>query len=299
LFTVVAFVVVGVVEPNFRQPANLTSILLQSSFAGLAASGMTLLIVGGMIDLSVAGVIALSATTVAYVLPHTLVGTAVAAALGLGALLGLLNGVIVTKLRFPPFIATYGMLNLYLAAAFIWTGGATVPALASGFLALGFAKVAGLPVLFMVMLAVAVACHLLLYRTRFGRNLRAIGSSEAASRMAGLPVDRTRILAFGLVGLLTALAGVGLTALLSSASPGMSIGFELTVIAVAVVGGTSLFGGSGTLLGTVTAALLFAGLSNALNLLNVASYWQYVLTGVVLTAALVVAGRRDAAQRTR
>jgi ribose/xylose/arabinose/galactoside ABC-type transport system permease subunit len=299
LFTVIAFLVVGIIQPNFRQPANLASILLQSSFAGLAAAGMTLLIVGGMIDLSVAGVIALSATTVAYVLPHTLVGTAVALALGLGALLGLLNGVIVTKFRFPPFIATYGMLNLFLAAAFIWTGGDTVPVLASGFLPLGSATVAGLPVLFLVMLAAAVACHLLLHRTRFGRNLRAIGSSEAASRMAGLPVDRTRILAFGLVGLLTALAGVGLTALLSSASAGMSIGFELTVIAVAVVGGTSLFGGSGTLLGTVTAAILFAGLSNALNLLNVASYWQYVLTGVVLALALVVAGRREAAHRGR
>jgi ribose/xylose/arabinose/galactoside ABC-type transport system permease subunit len=294
LFTIVAFVVVGVVEPSFRQPGNIASILLQSSFTGLAAAGMTLLIVGGMIDLSVAGVIALSAVTVAYVLPHTLVGTAVAAALALGALLGLLNGVIVTKLRFPPFIATFGMLNLYLAAAFIWTDGATVPVLSSGFLPLGFADVAGVPVLFLVMVAGVVVCHLLLHRTRFGRNLRAIGSSEAASRMAGLPVDRIRILAFGLVGLLTAMAGVGLTALLSSASPNMSLGFELNVIAVVVVGGTSLFGGSGTLLGTFTGAILFAGLSNALNLLNVASYWQYVLTGVVLAAALVVAGRREA-----
>jgi ribose transport system permease protein len=299
LFTVAAFVVVGAVEPNFRQPANLASILLQSSFAGLSAAGMTLLIVGGMIDLSVAGVIALSAVTVATILPHTLVGTAVAAAVALGAVLGLLNGVVVTKLRFPPFIATYGMLNLYLAAAFIWTHGSTVSVQAVGFLPLGSAKVAGLPVLFLVMLLGVVACHLLLHRTRFGRNLRAIGSSEAASRMAGLPVDRTRILAFGLVGLLTAMAGVGLTSLLSSASADMSIGFELNVIAVAVVGGTSLFGGSGTLLGTITGAVLFAGLSNALNLLGVASYWQYVLTGVVLTAALVVAGRREAAQRNR
>ncbi len=293
LFTVLGLIVMFLLEPSFRQTGNLRSVLLQASFSGLSAAAMTLLIVAGMFDLSVAGIVGLSAVMVATVMPHTTVGAAVAAALVLGALLGLLNGVVVTKFRFPPFIATFGMLNLYLAAAFIWTAGATVSIAAVGFLPLATAQILGLPVLFIVMVVGVLVCHFVLTRTRLGRNLRAIGSSEPASRMAGLPVDRTRIITFGLVGLFTAIAGVGLAALLSSASADMSLGFELTVIAVAVVGGTSLEGGRGSLLGTFTAAILFSALNNALNLLGVPSYWQYVAIGVVLILALVVAGLQN------
>jgi len=293
LFTVLGLIVMFLLEPSFRQTGNLRSVLLQSSFSGLSAAAMTLLIVAGMFDLSVAGIVGLSVVMVATVMPHTTVGAAVAAALVLGALLGLLNGVVVTKFRFPPFIATFGMLNLYLAAAFIWTAGATVSIAAVGFLPLATAQILGLPVLFIVMVVGVLVCHFVLTRTRLGRNLRAIGSSEPASRMAGLPVDRTRIITFGLVGLFTAIAGVGLAALLSSASADMSLGFELTVIAVAVVGGTSLEGGRGSLLGTFTAAILFSALNNALNLLGVPSYWQYVAIGVVLILALVVAGLQN------
>jgi len=293
LFTVLGLIVMFLLEPNFRQIGNLRSVLLQASFSGLSAAAMTLLIVAGMFDLSVAGIVGLAAVMVATVMPHTTVGAAVAAALVLGVVLGLLNGVVVTKFRFPAFIATFGMLNLYLAAAFIWTAGATLSIAAVGFLPLATAQILGLPVLFIVMVVGVLVCHLVLTRTRLGRNLRAIGSSEPASRMAGLPVDRTRIIAFGLVGLFTAIAGVGLAALLSSASADMSLGFELTVIAVAVVGGTSLEGGRGSLLGTFTAAILFSALNNALNLLGVTSYWQYVAVGVVLILALVVAGLQN------
>ncbi len=293
LFTVVGLVVLSLVQPEFRQLGNLRSVLLQASFSGLSASAMTLLIVAGMFDLSVAGIVGLTAVMVATVMPHTTVGLAVAAALILGLALGMLNGVVVTKLRFPPFIATFGMLNLYLAAAFIWTAGATLSIAAVGFLPLATTQILGLPLLFLVMVLGVVACHLILTRTRFGRNLRAIGSSEPASRMAGLPVDRTRIAAFALVGLFTAIAGVGLAALLSSASADMSVGFELTVIAVAVVGGASLEGGRGSLSGTFTAAILFSALNNALNLLGVTSYWQYVAIGIVLILALLVAGLQN------
>lgn len=293
VFTVLGLIVLCALQPNFRSIGNLRSVLLQASFSGLSAAVMTLLIVAGMFDLSVAGIVGLSAIMVATVMPHTTVGAAVAAALLLGLALGLLNGVVVTKLRFPPFIATFGMLNLYLAAAFIWTAGATIPIAAVGFLPLATAQILGLPLLFIVMVIGVVVCHLILTRTRLGRNLRAVGSSEPASRMAGLPVDRTRIIAFALVGLFTAIAGVGLAALLSSASADMALGFELTVIAVAVVGGTSLEGGRGSLLGTFTAAILFSALNNALNLLGVTSYWQYVAIGVVLILALVVAGLQN------
>lgn len=299
IFTAVAFLIVGIVLPNFRQLINLQDILVQASFAGLSAAGMTLLIIGGVIDLSVAGIIALTAVTFAELLPLTPLPVAIVLSLGVGVVLGFINGVLVTKLRFPPFIATYAMLNIYLAAAFVLTNAATLPVTSNLALALTATYLLGVPVYFLLLVAAAVACWLGLTRTRFGRNLRAVGSSEAASRMAGLPADRTRITAFVIFGFLTSLAGVGLTSLLSSASADMSIGFELNVVAVAVVGGTSLLGGNGTLLGTVTAALLFAGLDDALNLFGVTSYWQYIAAGVVLAGALVVASRREAAARGR
>lgn len=293
IFTVVAYVVVAIVVPNFRRLPNLQNVALQSSFAGLSAAGMTLLIIGGMIDLSVAGIIALAAVTLATLLPIVSIPLAIAAALLVGALLGLLNGVIVTKLHFPPFIATYAMLNVYLATAFALTKAQTLGVTNETFLNLSATQIAGLPLFFMFMLLAAVVCFLLLNRTRFGRNLRAIGSSESASRMAGLGVDGTRIIAFVVFGVLTAISGIGLASLLSSASADMSIGFELNVVAVAVVGGTSLLGGKGTLLGTVTGAVLFAGLNNALNLFGVASYWQYVTAGLVLVIALIVVSQRE------
>ncbi len=297
IFTAVALIALAIALPNFRQFSNLQDVALQASFAGLSAAGMTLLIIGGMIDLSVAGIIALTAVTVATLLPQLPVVLAVLLSLLVGAALGLVNGLIVTKLRFPPFIATYAMLNVYLAAAFIWTHASTMALTSEPFLGLAASEILGLPPMFIVMLLGATACSLLLHQTRFGRNLRAIGSSEAASRMAGLPVDRTRLAAFVLFGVLTSMAGVGLASLLSSASANMSIGYELNVVAVAVVGGTSLFGGSGTLLGTVTGAVLFAALDNALNLMNVSSYWQYVAAGVVLAVALVAASRRAVGSR--
>lgn len=300
LFTAAALVTVSLVLPDFRQWSNLQDVMLQSSFAGLSAAGMTLLIIGGMIDLSVAGIIALTAVTLASLLGVAPLGIALIASLAVGVGLGLINGLIVTKMKFPPFIATYAMLNVYLAAAFIWTHASTLPLKNDAFLALAGDEIVGVPPMFVLLIISALACSFLLQRTRFGRDLRAIGSSEAASRMAGLAVDRTRILAFVLFGLLTSTAGLGLASLLSSASANMSIGYELNVVAVAVVGGTRLLGGSGTLLGTVTAAILFAALDNALNLLNVSSYWQYVVAGVVLAVALVAAGRRERAEeRTR
>jgi ribose transport system permease protein len=288
MFTAAALVTLAAMLPDFRQWSNLQDVMLQSSFAGLSAAGMTLLIIGGMIDLSVAGIIALTAVTLATLLGVVPLGVALIISLAVGGGLGLINGLMVTKLNFPPFIATYAMMNVYLAAAFIWTHASTLPLNNDTFLALAAGEVFGVPSFFVLLIAGALGCSFLLQRTRFGRDLRAIGSSEPASRMAGLAVDRTRILAFVLFGLLTSL--------LSSASANMSIGYELNVIAVAVVGGTTLLGGSGTLFGTVTAAILFSALDNALNLLNVPSYWQYVVAGVVLAVALVAASRRERAE---
>jgi len=256
---------------------------------------MTLLIVSGAFDLSVAGLLGLCGVLISEVLPSFGVVLTTLAALLLGALLGLLNGIVVTKLRIPAFIATLGMMNIYLALAFIWTQGSRVIAVSdSNFDILGTGALFGvLPIPFFVMIVTYLACYGVLNRSVYGRCLRAVGSSEVAARTAGLPVDLIRILAFAIVGCCTALAGVFLSAELSSASAIMASGYELTVIAVVAIGGTGLKGGGGTLFGSFTAALFFAVVSSALNILNVAAYWQYVVTGIFLISALGVQALRS------
>lgn len=290
-------VAVGIAKPAFWGAGNLENILVQASLVGMAGCGMTLLIAGGLLDLSVGGVIAVSAIAVATVLPSTTIGGAVLLALVIGLTLGLLNGLLVTYVRIAPFIATLGTLYLFLGVAFIWTQGSVVAITSQNFRAATTGSLLGLPIPFVVFVLLAVASSVLLARTYFGRTVRAFGSNERAAVLAGLPVNRAKVLVFGVAGACFALAGVFMAGRLSSAEGNMAIGFEMSVIAAVVVGGTALRGGRGTLAGTVVGALLFAVLANALNLLGVASYWQYVLTGTVLVAAIAVGARRaDAAE---
>ncbi|MFV0405679.1 MAG: ABC transporter permease [Propioniciclava sp.] len=281
-------VILALAVPRFATGANAANIMTQASFAGLIACGMTLLIAGGLFDLSVAGIVALAAVIAGTLLPHTTIGLAAGAGLAVGVGLGILNGIVVTKIRIPPFIATFGMYNIYLAAAFILTDGNVLPIVSTHYRAMGTASFGGIPGIFLVFSGVCVLSHLLLYRTRFGRQLRAVGSSEPAARMGGIPVDRIKIVAFALTGLFTALAAVGLSALLSSANGTMATGIELTAITIAVVGGTALRGGQGTLVGTFTGAIFITSVSNALNLLGVQSYWQTIGVGAILVLTLVV-----------
>lgn len=288
----ISIVLLSLANPNFRQPSNIANILLQASFAGIAAAGMTLLIVAGAFDLSVAGLLALCGIGIVELMPQFGLVAAILVALALGLLLGAVNGLVVTKLRIPAFIATLGMMYIYLAVGFIWAGSVAVPVTDSAFLNLGTGTIGPVPTPFVVMIAVYLAAHGILRFTRYGRYTRAIGSNPTAARVAGLPVDRILILAFVFVGLCTAISGILLTALLSSAMAIMAQGFELNVIAVVVVGGTSLNGGQGTLFGSFTGALLFAAINNALNIFGVGAYWQYVAVGSILIVALAIGGLR-------
>jgi ribose transport system permease protein len=291
----ISVVVLAAVNPYFRTVENLENVLLQASFAGIGAAGMTLLIVSGAFDLSVAGLLGLCGVLISELLPSLGVVLTMVAALFFGVLLGLLNGMVVTKLRIPAFIATLGMMNIYLALAFIWTQGSRViSVLDSSFTILGTGTLFGvLPIPFLMMIVTYLVCYGILNRSVYGRCLRAVGSSEIAARTAGLPVDLIRILAFAIVGGCSALAGTFLTAELSSASAIMATGYELTVIAVVVIGGTSLKGGEGTLFGSFAGALFFAVISSALNILNVGAYWQYIVTGIFLISALGVQALRS------
>lgn len=291
---IIVAVALGLVNPYFRTATNLQNILLQASFSGIGAAGMTLLIVSGAFDLSVAGLLGLCGVILAKLIPDIGIRPAIATSLLIGFALGSLNGVVVTKLRIPAFIATLGMMNIYVALAFIWSGGEVIPVSDLTFQSLGTRTLFGvLPVPFVIMILTYLLCQGILSRTLFGRYLRAIGSNEIAGRTAGLPVDTVRIIAFAIVGCCTALAGTFLTAELSSANAIMASGYELTVIAVVVIGGTSLKGGKGTLFGSFAGALFFAVINNALNIFGVGAYWQYVVTGLFLISALGVQALRS------
>lgn len=292
-------VAIGFARPMFWGSGNISNVLFQASFVGLAACGMTLLIAGGLLDLSVGGVIAVSSIAVATTLPHTTVGVAIGLALLIGAVLGLLNGLLVTFVRIPPFIATLGSLYLFLGFAFIWTSGKVIGISSRNYRSMMTGEVLGIPIPFIALVVLAAISYLLLWRTYFGRTVRAFGSNERAASLAGLPVKRSKVLVFVFAGVCFALSGAFMAARLASAEGNMAFGFEMDVIAAVVVGGTALRGGRGTLLGTVVGALLFAVLANSLNLLGVASYWQYVLTGAVLIAAIALGARRSSAAEVR
>ena len=283
----IAVIILSMANSNFRQLANIENILLQSAFTGIGAAGMTLLIMTGAFDLSVAGLLGLCGVALALLVPLVGIVPSIIAVLVLGALLGVTNGLVVPKIRIPAFIATLGMMNIYLAVAFILTDAQVISVIEKQFRALGTGTMFGvLPIPFVVMIITYLIFAGILHFATYGRYIRAVGSNETAGRVAALPVDRVRIFAFGLVGLATALASVFLTALLSSANAIMATGYELNVIAVVVVGGTSLYGGRGTLFGSLTGALFFAVINNALNMFGVAAYWQYVAVGFILIVAL-------------
>ena len=286
---IVALIVLSLINPNFRRPGNYANILLQSSFAGIGAAGMTLLIIAGAFDLSVAGILGVCGIALAVISGTAGAGVALVVTVLIGVALGLVNGFVVTKMRIPAFIATLGMMNVYLGVAFIATQG-QVLGVASGLLrAMGTDAVFGLlPIPFLVMIVVYVLISLVLGRTVPGRFMRAIGSSETASRAVGIPVNRIKVLCFAIVGACTAIAGILLAGELSSANAIMASGYELNAIAVVVVGGTSLKGGSGTLFGSFTGALFFAVINNALNIFGVGAYWQYVIAGLLLISAVGV-----------
>ena len=282
----VAVIVVFLTNENARQVNNILSVLLQASFVGIGAAGMTIVIINRAFDLSVAGMLALCGVVLALLLPDLGILPVVIVSLVLGGLLGSVNGLVVTKLKIPAFIATLGMMNVYLALAFIITDGQVVAVRDKAFRELGTGDILGLPIPFILMILTYLVLHLVMTRTTYGRNIRAVGSNEIAGEVGGLRVDRVRIFAFALLGICIGLAAIVLTAYLSSANGIMAQGYELRVIAAAVVGGTSLRGGSGTLLGTFTGALFFTLISNALNMYNVGAYWQYVAVGSIIVIAL-------------
>ncbi|TOY94914.1 ribose ABC transporter permease [Vibrio fluvialis] len=286
-------VVVSFLNPNFFTVDNLLNILRQTSVNAIIAVGMTLVILTAGIDLSVGSVLALcgafAASLIAMEVP---VFVAVPTALLAGAVLGGISGIIIAKGKVQAFIATLVTMTLLRGVTMVYTDGRPISTgftdTADAFAWFGTGYALGIPVPVWLMVVVFAAAWYLLNHTRFGRYVYALGGNESATRLSGINVDRVKIGVYAICGLLSALAGMIVTSRLSSAQPTAGMGYELDAIAAVVLGGTSLMGGKGRIMGTLIGALIIGFLNNALNLLDVSSYYQMIAKAVVILLAVLV-----------
>lgn len=287
---------------SFLSADNWLNILRQISVNLCLSIGMTLVIISGGIDLSVGSVLAFSAAVAAGLLKHgvdlpmfeshlefTLMGAIFAGVL-VGGILGMVNGLLVTRLGLPPFIATLGMLSIARGFTELWTSAKPITGLGEGFRQLGTGQLGPLeiPVPIVIVGILVVLFAVITQRTKFGRHLYAVGGSEQAARLSGVNVSRVRLLAYTLCGGLSGMAGLLLAARLNSATPDAGEAFELDSIAAVVIGGASLSGGRGSILGAVLGCLIIGVLNNGLVLVGVSPFWQKVIKGVVILIAVAI-----------
>jgi len=279
-----------VANPRFLSLENLMNIARNYSDIGISAVGMTLVLLVGGIDLSVASVMALGGLVASLAMTSWGLPIPVAIVLGLaaGAGIGLVSGLLVQRLRLPPFIATLGMLGVARGIVVGTTSGQGVSGLPAEFTAIGQGYIGPVPIPVIVMLVVAVVMALFLAYHVWGTYIYSIGGNETAAILTGLPVGRVKIFAYVTCSLLAALAGILVVSRLGVSLPGQSLGYELQVIAAAVIGGVSLTGGRGTVMGAVLGAMIIGLIQNALVLLQVPPYWQQAFIGGIIILAAIV-----------
>lgn len=302
VFLLVLMAAFAILEPRFLKPLNLFNVMRQVSIYGLLAIGMTLVILTRGIDLSVGSVVALAGLASAAVAKGGLEGRfavgaeaeaagygwflALLAAVVVGTAAGWLQGIAITRLGVPPFVVTLGGMSAFRGAALLLAGGGPISGFEESYRWWGQGYFGPVPVPVVIFLALAFVAHLVLAYTRFGRAVYAVGGNPEAARLSGLDVDRLTLSVYVIMGLMAGLGGFVLSARLNSAEAVAGVGYELTVIASVVIGGTSLFGGVGTIFGTVVGTLLIGVLLNGLVLNNVSSYVQQIIIGVIIVLAV-------------
>jgi ribose transport system permease protein len=274
--------------PYFLTVSNLLNVAEQTAIVAIIAVGMTFVIITAGIDLSVGSVLAFSGIVMASALQAGApLDLGLAAGLGAGLVCGLVNGLLITGGRLPPFIATLGMMSVARGAALMFTEGRPVSGFSESFRTIATGEVLGIPFPVIVMVAVYIAAHVVLTRTRLGRYAYAIGGNEEATLLSGVSVKTYKTAVYGLCGMLSGLAAIILTARLNSAQPIAGIMYELDAIAATVIGGTSLMGGEGNVFGTLIGALIMGVLRNGLNLLGISSFAQQIVIGSVIIVAVL------------
>ena len=291
---VAIFIAMIFVNDNFLTADNLSNVARQVSINAIIAVGMTCAILTGGIDLSVGAVMALAGTVTAGLMAGGLGPVpAVVVGLAIGILFGAGNGAFVAFAKMPPIIVTLATMGIARGFGLIYTDGYPISGLPDGFAVLGRGDLFGIQVPILIMLATYVLAYVLLHHTPLGRYVYAIGGNEEAARLSGIRVARYKLLVYTLSGLSAALAGIVLASRLMSGQPNAGLGFELDAIAAVVMGGTSISGGRGAIIGTLIGAMLLGILNNCLNLMGVSPYVQNVVKGAIILLAIYISRSRD------
>lgn len=283
-------IVMSVLSPAFLKFTNVMNILRQTSINGIVAVGMTFVIILSGIDLSVGSVLALAAV-VAASFAHTgeyPIFVPILAGLFTGSLCGFINGLIIAKRRIAPFIVTLGMMTIARGAALVYTNGRPVIELSDSYNKIGGKYVLAIPIPVIIFIIVVFIGSFLLSKTVFGRHVYATGGNKTAAELSGIITSRVIILGYSIAGFLAGLAGIVLSSRVMSGSPSTGQGYELDAIAAVVIGGTRLTGGVGTIFGTIIGALIIGVMNNGLDLLNVSSYWQQIVKGMIILLAVMI-----------
>ena len=282
--------IISLTTPQFLTLSNLTIIVTQVSINALLAFGVTFVIITGGIDLSLGSIVAVTGVTSAMLAHPDSYPVLIPIVMGLlaGLLMGAFNGFIITKSKIAPFIVTLGTMTIGRGLALILSDGRPVSNLSESFNYLGSGTVFGIPFLILIFILVFALCSIILSKTILGRHIYAIGGNEQAARASGINIVRVKLSVYSISGLLAGLAGILLASRITTGQPNAGAGFELDAIAAVVIGGTSTAGGRGTMTGTLIGVLLIGVINNGLDLLNVTSYYQQVVMGIIIIGAVIV-----------
>lgn len=285
---------------KFLNMDNAWNVMRQISVNVCISVGMTLVILTGGIDLSVGSILAFTGAVSAGLLKNGIeveaanlyigftVFGAVCVGMMAGAFLGLINGIAITRFRVPPFVATLAMLTMARGMTMLWTQGFPITALGDTFGFIGTGWFIGIPMPVWISAVIVAIFAVISLKTRLGRHIYAVGGNEKAARLSGLDINKIKVYVYVIAGILAAVGGIIVTARLDSAQPNAGISYELDSIAAVVIGGTSLSGGTGSVIGTVQGALIIGVLNNGLVLLNVSPFWQQVIKGFVILLAVII-----------
>ena len=296
LTTVIALIilmaVITIINSNFLTANNLLNLLLQVTSNALIAFGMTFVILTGGIDLSVGSILALSSALTAGLLGSGMpVRLAILISLILGCILGMVNGLLISYGKLAPFIVTLATMTIFRGATLVYTNGNPITkGLSDTFLFqfLGQGYIVGIPFPVIIMFIVFIVLYVLLHKTAFGKSVYAIGGNEKAAYISGVKLNKVKIIIYSISGIMASISGLIITSRLSSAQPTAGASYEMDAIAAVVLGGTSLSGGKGRILGTLIGALIIGVLNNGLNIIGVSAFWQQVVKGVVILIAVLI-----------